>query len=647
MFHSYRSVVWLILLITAGVYVPFYVSGFSTDVWIRLVRIQEWSTAGFPFKEILMAGQNYPFGHEMHWTRPLDWIGYMGAWPFIPNWGLSKALEIMACFMPLVVMLLAVMGYIYAVRGYLTPKLALASFIIFGLVAGYGWGQGSIGYYDHHIFHFALLVWAVALTARFFLFPQKVALMISAGMITALGTWITAEFFIISYLILIPFVWGWLFFDRSLKPAILFSLSYVCTLSVALSFDHPIAGFWVLDFYRFSLFHIILGSLNAAALILLSLFFTKIKTTCLRRFIYGGVVASFYICALIPFLPILLTPMAEPFLFYFWVSRVSEMAPLYESWIPLLVYAFFPIVLGIGMFSFCCLRPREKQTPIILLCSVGLLFYSLIVIHHVRVGISVHAFFLLLASYYLGLVFFPREYSFKRTLFFVLYTFLFLGTCFKGEALLSRLSSVGVNYYREEYKNNPNVDVPAFLKEAFDQEIKAEKENNLTEEEKLIQEMEENYPEDETFSCSPTEDVIQFLKETKNQGGLFVDLFSSPEILWKTKRPLFSGPYHTNVAGITDLFAVQFDRPPFETAHRILTERNIKQLYVANPRCFRYLFENRITQEMQTDLFFTFHFAVYYETEDLPNWLELAYHDKKANIKIFNVIYPEQKKDKD
>ena len=131
MFSSYKRVIWLAMVMSLFVFVPFYVVGFSTDVWTRLSRIQEWANAGFPLKEQLMMTQNYPFGVEMHWTRPLDFIGYAFAWPFIPNWGLKEALEIMACYVPVLVMLLAVRGFFYGVRGYLTPKMAFFAFWLF------------------------------------------------------------------------------------------------------------------------------------------------------------------------------------------------------------------------------------------------------------------------------------------------------------------------------------------------------------------------------------------------------------------------------------------------------------------------------------------------------------------------------------
>ena len=60
MFSNYRRVIWLAMVMSLFVFFPFFVTGFSTDVWTRLTRIQEWANAGFPWKEQLMMGQNYP-----------------------------------------------------------------------------------------------------------------------------------------------------------------------------------------------------------------------------------------------------------------------------------------------------------------------------------------------------------------------------------------------------------------------------------------------------------------------------------------------------------------------------------------------------------------------------------------------------------
>ena len=81
-FNSYRWVFWLSAVMALFVFVPFY-TNFNTDVWMRFVRIQEWVEAGFPMQETLMQAQNYPYGVQMHWTRFMDIIGYVCAWPFI------------------------------------------------------------------------------------------------------------------------------------------------------------------------------------------------------------------------------------------------------------------------------------------------------------------------------------------------------------------------------------------------------------------------------------------------------------------------------------------------------------------------------------------------------------------------------------
>ena len=176
MFSTYKRVFWLSALMTIFFFVPFYVDGFSTDVWTRLTRIEIWANEGFPLKETLTMTQNYPFGVEMHWTRPLDFIGYIFAWPFIPQWGMKDALEIMAWYTPILGMLLSVWGFFFGVKGYMTPKVAFFSFWLFFYGIGYSWGQASVGYFDHHIFHFCCLIWSIALLARSFLVQKNTTL---------------------------------------------------------------------------------------------------------------------------------------------------------------------------------------------------------------------------------------------------------------------------------------------------------------------------------------------------------------------------------------------------------------------------------------------------------------------------------------
>ena len=51
MFFNYRRVFWLSVAMALFVLCPFDVSGFSTDVWMHFVRIQEWMKASFPMQE--------------------------------------------------------------------------------------------------------------------------------------------------------------------------------------------------------------------------------------------------------------------------------------------------------------------------------------------------------------------------------------------------------------------------------------------------------------------------------------------------------------------------------------------------------------------------------------------------------------------
>ena len=658
MFSSYKRVFWLSVVMSLFVYVPFNTVAFSTDVWTRLARISEWVSSGFPMKEQLLMSQNYPFGFELHWTRPLDYIGYIFAWPFIPNWGLAEALEIMAHYVPILIMLLAVRGFFFGLKGYLTPKMAFFSFWLFFCGIGHGWGQGAVGYFDHHIFHFALLVWSIALIARSFRLKDNRNYLIAAGVASGLGTWITPEFFINSYLLIIPFALGWFWRNRSLKPAIIYTLSYTILLILAMSFDHPISGFWTLDFARTSIFHAILGILNLGALIVLSApIFRKNR---LRRLIYAILVLSLMgWILLVRFSDVLLTPMVDPMMYQIWTKKVIEMQPLYEDWVGLFVYAILPLLLAFFLMLWCFFTHHRRQVPLALIAVFGTLFYSTVMIFHVRVGISQSAYFIFLGSCYLNLTFFPREKSFRRSLLFLLFYLLFIGAFTKGNSALNHFKNWGVHRYLERYKNEPDLKVPDFLKEAFDKAIqeeeaeKAEEEadTNTSQKGTKIPEKKSNsnqadakdtdekkFPEDEKFTCITYQKIWDKIKEIPSEGAIFTDIFTAPEIYWKTGKPVLGGPYDRNVQGLLDLTMIEWDKAPFDRAYELLKKHKVDLLFLQNPRCLAAMFYDEKKRKYYPNLDSYFHGAVYYETKAMPDWIKLEYWDKKTNLKVFRIV---------
>lgn len=453
--------------------------------------------------------------------------------------------------------------------------------------------------------------------------------MIAAGALTALGTWITAEFFINSYIVLIPFVFYWLFYNRSLKPAVVYSASYTLFLLAAMSFDHPISGFWTLDFYRVSLFHVLLGALNTAALLGLIGIFCVLKSSVLRRLIYGTLMGSIYgVILLNIFGDILLVPMADPIVYNVWTKKVSEMEPLYKN---SNVFSEGLIVFIVGLIAlFVSLKARlHKNAPILLLTSVGLLFYLSIYIFHVRVGISVNVFMILVASLCFNMVFFPREKSGGETVLFLLLYGLFIGGNLRGGLIVDRLNNLGLNAYREEFKQDPNLNIPKWLKIRLIEEQEAKKNENVPP---------EPYKEGDpwVFTCDISDGVIDVIKKDNKNGGVFVDIFDSPKMLWKTDKPLLTGPYHTNVDGFMALFHIMFDRGDFKTAHRIINERGLTQIYIKNPICSSYIMYDEETKKVIEGAKGTFYVTLW-ENKKVPNWLELEYHNKRTGEKVYRV----------
>lgn len=641
MFSSYRAVFWLSVVMALFVFAPFYVTGFSTDVWTRLARIAEWSRLGFPWHEYLTAEQNFPFGQELHWTRPLDFLGYAFAWPFIPTWGLKTALEIMATFTPIIVLLIGIRGYFYGMRGYVSPKIAFLGFWLFFYAIGYVWGQAAPGYYDHHVFHFTLLMWVIALTARSFLTvgQAKLCLMAAAGVLTALGTWITAEFAINMVFVALPFAFWWLLFNTSLKALTVYFCVYTLVCLLALSFDHPMSGFMTLDIYRFSLFHAILGGIFTGICLILESLFRIIQTSVFRRLIYGVLMVSITCCALlIGFQDIIFRPMTDPVVYHLWVKKVTEMSPLTNDWPSFFRYVILTAPVVVGMMVSFIQNHIQKRQAILLTVLSGLVFYTTLMVFHVRVGISVDAFFIWTAVFFLNDVFFPREKSVKLTLIFIVFYALFMGTTLKGKIIMERFIKFGVDHYKEAYENNPDIELPTFLKDEFLKEKAKNEEKELTLDAK-VNALFNQRPEDETYSCKTPESAFKVLKEHPVKGGVLTDIFQAPQVLWESGRPVWGGPYHDMIAPHLDLIRVFFDEgPDFKVARRLLEYRQTKLIFMTHPGCMVYLFWNDKAFKKREGLDAYFYFKTYYELPGMPKWLKRIYYDEPSGVKIFEVI---------
>lgn len=640
MFSNYKRVFWLALVMSLFMYVPFWVTGYSTDVWMRLARIREWIADGFPWREHLMMTQNFPMGVEMHWTRPMDIIGYVFAWPFIPQWGVQEALEIMANFVPMLGMLLAVGGFFFGLKGYVSPKITFVAFWLFFYGLGTCWSYSTLGYFDHHVFHFGCLVWSIALVARGCLFPKNVGYFIAAGIVSACGTWLTSEFFINTYILVLPFVFAWLTDNKSLKPAIIYTAAYTVFLGAVMTFDHPIDGFWTLDFYRVSLFHVILGALNIVVFGVLSAKWVRANT--LRRWIYGSLMGLGLGCVLLfGFTDKLLIPMVDPVMYHLWTGKVGEMQPLYNRYAAFVAECVMPFILGIVMVLYAVRHRHQKITPLILMTGVGVLFYVPILAMHLRVGISQNAFLIFLGAGVLALTFFPREKSFRRSLLFVIFYLIFIGVQLRGNSILERIRIWGVERYMTLYRNDQNIYVPEILKEAFEKRLEEEKAENEPVNKnanKTAAKNKNKHEEDENYACKINDKVIEIIKKDSQNGAVFTDIYDAPEILWKTGKPVLGGPYHTNIEGLTDLFMIEYDVPPFKRAHAMMKKHRVTQLYIPNPACDEFLFFDDAKKKMREPRDRTFRHAVYYQTKDSPKWLKLEYDDPKTRIKIFRVI---------
>ncbi len=627
MFHSFKIVFWLSAVMSVFFFVPFDVNGYSTDVWTRLARIREWAAAGFPMAETLMKSQNWPVGFEMHWTRLLDLIGYAAAWPFIPSFGLKKALETMSYFVPLLVFLIGLRGFFYAMRGYVTPKIAFLSFWLFFYGIGYVWGQANVGYFDHHIFHFALLMWTTALTMRFLRTEKSLSLMAWAGFLTAMGTWLTPEYCSVLVFMAVPFVWNFLFKNASLKPAAVYAGVFAVTVGGILLLDRPVSlEAWSDMYNRIAPFHAAVGFFLALAFAGLDLFFKKVKSSFLRRLIWGAAFAvTAFVSLFLLFMNQILSPMADPFLFHLWISKVSEMKSVFEwPWLVGTSVVFPALAAGFALVL-AFLKPCRPKAAVLFFLGLGVMSHALIVVWHMRGSIALFSYFLMLMPLVMAWFFSPRERSFKGSVLFVVLYLIFIGSHLKGQVVFNKIATHGVIKMQEDYFAGEAV--PTLLKKSFEvSHVTPDNPEALFKYKK----------EDESFKCQGVEAGFRLLREDPKTGSVLADIFQSPEVLWESERPVWGGPYHGMKQTHRDYVRTILDRPPFATAHALLDKYQTRFLYLVHPRCLHYIMlkDGHVNEAFNE----SFYVSAYYETALISKRLKRVFYDEKAGIKIFEIL---------
>ena len=232
----------------------------DTDGYMRFVRVFDLGSGQVGWFESIEPRSNAPFGHSMHWTRPVDVIALVGSTLLVPFLDFRDALYWTA----------VAMGP--AFTGVLTAVVTWAAYPLVGragaLVAGFGVvlqpglaAYGAFGRFDHHGLILVCAGVLIGLVIRLGIEPRRGSA-VAAGVTAGIGVWVSTEFlFPIALALAVAAVCWLLRGGQAAIDARRASMAWAVTVAAALLVERGPVGLTNPDLDRLSWVHLLIASL--------------------------------------------------------------------------------------------------------------------------------------------------------------------------------------------------------------------------------------------------------------------------------------------------------------------------------------------------------------------------------------------------
>lgn len=226
----------------------------DADGYMRLVRVNR-LVETWGWFDTWIPRSNWPLGDVLHWTRPLDVLVIVLALPFLPFVGTDAAIHVAGSLISPVLHLASCLALIWVVAPVVSRSVrawAAPALLVQPVVFNYG----LAGRADHHSLITFLFVLALGASLRWLVDPARERWAFAAGLICALGLWVSPEFLVPLALFLGAGVALWL---RSGQVALGANLSFVVGLALgvvgALLLERPPSAWLTVEYDRISIAH--------------------------------------------------------------------------------------------------------------------------------------------------------------------------------------------------------------------------------------------------------------------------------------------------------------------------------------------------------------------------------------------------------
>ncbi len=233
------------------------------DVWLRLLLVEHLHNGG-GWYERHFTRLSAPEGVTNHWTRPLDLLLLVLAWPFTFFMPFKQALWSSAIVYNALLLLAGLAGTLWALKPLRLHAVAPWVVLGFWLTDPNILNAFLIGRADHHSLLLVLFVWVLGCGLRM----EKYALL--AGALAGLGLWVSPEFLAVIALVLVWLGVRWIETGERalLQQGLRFSLQALAVLLLAVMLEWPPAEWATVAHGRISIVHVTMLSLSAGVVLL-------------------------------------------------------------------------------------------------------------------------------------------------------------------------------------------------------------------------------------------------------------------------------------------------------------------------------------------------------------------------------------------
>jgi hypothetical protein len=304
----------------------------DTDGYMRYARILDLVQRRNGWFDGWIHWSNSPFGHSMHWTRPLDALILLLATPVAPFVGWSDAVYWAALLSgPLLQLSLA--GVVMWGAWQMMPPQAAA---LAGWVAGLQpliTGYSLVGRLDHHLLITVLSLAILGATLASLQSNHRSAAI--AGCLSGIALWVSPEALLIIGISAISLAFWWVIRGGPIKILWWWSTAFMSTTFLAMLAESGLANFSSIEFDRISLPYLIVAVGGFIAITTMQVLLQqqpRNQSSKASRFTYLFVLASIAGLTVIAIFPRLLDgPFADTStrIWDLWLSKVRESQPLW------------------------------------------------------------------------------------------------------------------------------------------------------------------------------------------------------------------------------------------------------------------------------------------------------------------------------